>query len=133
MKENGVDFEDMGEIKSGNHRAYPLKGIAWIYLGLSIVGCIVLLCFSVAAKALGGQISSTYLIGGIVCLLQGLVIFYFIFAFVSMIENTHATNKLLNKILNNQKRIIGENKVKQETTREFDTDACSDEDESEKE
>lgn len=131
MKENGVDFEDLGEIKSGNHRAYPLKGIAWIYLGLSIVGCIVLLCFTVAAKSINGQISSTYLICGIVCLLQGLIIFYFIFAFVSVIENTHATNKLLNKILNNQNRIASGKNIKQETSEELETDACGDERDSE--
>lgn len=100
MKENGVNFEDLGEIKSGNHRAYPLKWISWIYLSVSIIAFIVLICFSAISQTL----RSTYIIYATICLFQGFVIFYLISGIVCLIENTHATNKLLNRILNSQKR-----------------------------
>lgn len=99
MKQNGIKFEDLEEIKSGNHRAYPLKLIAWIYLSVSIISSVVLLCFSISMQ----ELTSTFIIYSVICLFQGVVIFYLISGLICLIENTHATNKLLNEILNNQK------------------------------
>lgn len=96
MEDNGVVFEDLEKIKSGNHRAYPLKWIAWIYLSLSIISFIVLSCFSAS--------NVIYAVYAVISLFQGLVVFYFISALTCLIENTHATNKLLNQIINNQKK-----------------------------